>query len=152
MFYVDETPYCVWETDIKEKNIAFLDQIDVGFFEYIANTFYPSLEEEDKKRAGLVLRTQYFHGMETLFSLLSATLQAPTCVVGWMQKYHISQVRKIIKNFNTYSHIENIQLKLNKMSWGEISDLIHRHSNSDPKRAQNTGELFSEFWNRLAHE
>ena len=70
MFAVDETPYCVWEEDLRERNLRFVESIDYRYFEYIATTHAANLEGEDQQRAAIALRTGYHHALETFFTLL----------------------------------------------------------------------------------
>ena len=67
-FLVDETPCCLWDTDIRQRNLDFLDSIDPGYFEHIADLHGESLEGDEKQYAATALRVAYFQGLETLFA------------------------------------------------------------------------------------
>ncbi len=84
-FVVDELPFCVWEWDLRDRNLEFINDFDPAYFKYLANVHRQSFEtEEHKQHAGLSLRTSYVHGLETFFAILFATIQAPDCVIGWL--------------------------------------------------------------------
>ncbi|MBI5428643.1 MAG: hypothetical protein HZA02_10270 [Nitrospinae bacterium] len=146
MFLVDDDPHCVWEWDIKEKNLEFLEQIDPDYFVYLACAHFENLKGENGKRAALALRTGYLHGLETLFALLCATLQAPDCVVGWMQKYRPHQVRSMIKKIVSGPGTIFNKLGMTKVSLEKLSEQIHIYSNVDKERAKETTCLFANLW------
>jgi hypothetical protein len=43
-FAIDETPYCLWDLDIRQRNLDFINKIDPHYFEHIANLHGGSLE------------------------------------------------------------------------------------------------------------
>lgn len=85
-FVVDETPYCLWECNLARLNLTFLESIDPYYFQHVVETFAPMLEGEAKHYAAVALRSGYSHGLETLFALLCAFVQAPQCPAGWIIK------------------------------------------------------------------
>jgi hypothetical protein len=93
IFAVDETPYCVWKHDLKDRNLRFIESVDHEHFTYLAATLAPDLNGEYAQRAAIALRTGYHHALETLFTLLCASFRAPGCVVGWIQKCQTHQLR-----------------------------------------------------------
>src|SRR5262249_14056086 len=86
-FVIDETPYVCWDWELKEKNLEFLRGIDSRYFQYVVESNIEHLEGEDKHRAALSIRLAYSHAIETLFALLGALVQAPTCPLGWLLSY-----------------------------------------------------------------
>src|SRR5690349_21028069 len=83
-FVVNEKPFCVWEWDLPQRNLDFIGSLDAEYFEYVAKISARELEGEDCQRAAVTIRAAYSHGLETLFALLFAALQAPACMVGWI--------------------------------------------------------------------
>src|ERR1041385_6978782 len=83
-FAVGKKPFVVWAYDA--INDDFLRGIDTKYFQYLADTHSANLTGEHRLTAAIALRTAYHHGLETLFMLIFATLQAPHCVVGWILK------------------------------------------------------------------
>lgn len=97
LFAVDEEPYCLWEYDTGERNLACLKGIDSQYFSFIAASNYALFVDEQSKnlidgelsgdnlqRAALAMRTAYHHGLETFFTLVCAGIQAPLCVHAWI--------------------------------------------------------------------
>ena len=103
-FAVDDFAWCVWDWDIKQLNLNFINSIDAGYFEYLAQ-IYVSSDDKHEQNAALALRAAYSHGLETLFAFLFATIQAPDCVIGWVHKYELSQIRSLLQKVNDRQRI-----------------------------------------------
>jgi len=96
VFYVGKKPYAVWDPDIREKNLRLLKCFDTSYFEVSANAqcrFFKT----DAQRAAIILRLLYGFALETLFSLLAATIQAPDCVFGWLDKYRQGDLELVVR-------------------------------------------------------
>lgn len=52
-FTVDETPYCVWDWDLRQLNIDYLNSIDPRYFRHLAEIYEPSLEGERRQYASI---------------------------------------------------------------------------------------------------
>ena len=99
-FAVGTNPYCVWDWDLHERNLEYMESLDPDYFDYVGRANLAHLDSEDPKerrRAATAIRTAYHHGLESFFALLFATLQAPWCVVGWMQAYSPADLREMVK-------------------------------------------------------
>jgi hypothetical protein len=70
-FAINETPYCIWDWDIRKLNLDFLETIDPHYFEHIANIHGQFLEDGEKQYAATALRVAYSHGLESLFALFA---------------------------------------------------------------------------------
>jgi hypothetical protein len=99
-FAVDETPYCLWDLDIHARNLEFINRIDPRYFEHVANLHGQFLEGEENQYAAVALRIAYSHGLESLFALLCATVQAPDCIVGWLLKYKNVELNEVIRKIS----------------------------------------------------
>jgi hypothetical protein len=152
IFAVDDLPYCVWDWDIRSVNLQFIQSIDPGYFEYSAGVHTDNLEGEDKQRAATALRSAYHHGLETLFALICATLQAPDCVVGWLQKYQPSQLRRMVTSINKGNADFLVKLKIDPITWESIADKIIQFRSHDEKRSSETKKLFGTLWERFASD
>lgn len=100
VFAAGEDPYCVWDWDLRDRNIQYLKSFDPHYFDYMARTNAAHLGAEDtgeRRRAATAIRAAYHHGLECFFALLFATLQAPDCIVGWMQVYTPAKLRNLVK-------------------------------------------------------
>jgi len=152
-FLVDEEPYCIWDWDLAQQNLDFIESMRPEYFDNVVLHNVKQLEEKEKNFAALSIRLAYFHGMETFFSLICATLQAPGCVVGWLQKYKPSRLRKMIIDINSNSG-QNIKTKkgLHQFSWDMLSNTFNSFKLEDREKEKEIKVRFGEFWKRLAEE
>lgn len=131
IFFVGNEPYCVWSPNIRKENISFLNSIEPEYFEYQANVHLQSVEKDESKSAAIALRISYHHGLETLFTLLGALMQAPNHVPGWILKSMPNTIRDIcsdiLRGRLTFPHVfrdSNPNLK-------SISELLYHNVNLD---------------------
>jgi BsuBI/PstI restriction endonuclease HTH domain/BsuBI/PstI restriction endonuclease domain len=82
IFPVADGGACCWGSDLEGQNRDFLASVDYRYFEYTARTHLPLLDGDGKHFAATALRIGYHHGLETLFTLIGAAIQAPDCVAG----------------------------------------------------------------------
>ena len=149
-FAVLDAPYCVWDLEPKRRNLEFIERIDPQYFDYIADVNGEALKGETSQYAATSLRIAYCHGLETLFALLGAIIQAPDCVVGWLQKYRPVQLRKLITAiFNRRSKIR-CKLNIQSVTMEELSGLINQFNLRDEKEIQRLKGLFSTLWYQFA--
>src|SRR3990172_11004437 len=152
VFKVDTEPHCVWEWDLRERNLEFINAINSRYFEYLAGVHLEKLknEPEEKQLAAVALRTAYHHGMETLFTFLCATIQAPDCIFGWILMSRPSQIRQLVKKIGSgRDNIFNKQ-NLEYVSWNAISARIHASSNKDKDRVAETAKCFADLCARFS--
>src|SRR5712692_10780492 len=98
-FAIDEDPFCVWDKNLHQHNVHFLDSIDPDFFEHVVKTHTETLDTKER-HAAQALRLFHGHSLETLLAFLFATIQAPDCVFGWLRKYEPSHLRNLIAKVN----------------------------------------------------
>ena len=124
-FAVDETPWCAWEIDLGKQNLDFIESVDPYYFTYLAKSYasYPDEEQEHEHRAALALRAAHSHGLETLFAFLFAALQAPDCVVGWVHKYEIHNLKNLLEKVRHRQQI-NTKVNITSISWENIADSL----------------------------
>ncbi|HUW20418.1 MAG TPA: hypothetical protein VMW16_14060 [Sedimentisphaerales bacterium] len=152
LFKVCDRPYCLWGVDLPKRNLKAINNIDSEYFEFLANLYYEQLKSEHKQKAALAIRAAYGHALETLFSLISATLQAPHCFYAWMLKYKPGDVPKIIKeigdcHFNFYlSPAYRIEIS----SWKDFAMMIHLVQIK--KENEDMAIKFSEFWREFSRD
>jgi hypothetical protein len=151
IFAVDHAPYCIWDEDLRARNLEFLKWIDPEYFTYLATAHTPQLNERLKKRASIALRAGYHHGIETIFSLLCATLQAPDCLMGWIHKCKTEQLRKVVNKITKKEPVLN-KLGIEVPSWNELSARINRFSSMSREEAEAYQGAFARFWSKLASE
>jgi hypothetical protein len=147
---VNDEPFCLWETDIKNMNLEYIGHIDPQYFEFIADTNEGYLDGENKHRAASVIRTSYYHGLETLFSLICAALQAHYCIFGWMLKYKNQQLRDMVNAINSDSAIFISQLNIDRINWKSIAEAIFRGANMPEDESEKYIQAYSVLWSRFA--
>lgn len=159
-FLVDEKAYCFWDDDIRMRNRDFINRIDAGYFEYQANIHYSVLNEIDenqadkrtRQHAAVALRSAYSHGLEVLFSLLFATLQAPDCVFGWFSRYSNSDLRNVVTKIQKYQLVRT-KFGVPLHSWEGVVDIIFPGTEDDElKQLRPRIENFSRLWASFAHD
>ncbi|HUT30324.1 MAG TPA: hypothetical protein VMX13_11085 [Sedimentisphaerales bacterium] len=151
-FKVHDRPYCLWGVDLPQRNLEAIHNIDSEHFDFLAQLYCEKLQSEHKQNVALAIRMAYGHALETLFSLICATLQAPFCFYAWMLKYRPSDVPRMIReirnhNFHLYlSPSYNVKLS----SWKDFSMMIHLVQGEEQNA--NIAIKFGEFWQKLSSE
>src|SRR5947208_4728517 len=96
-FLVDERPFCVWEWDLKERNLDFISALKPDYFRFMAETFAKHWQDGPGHEAALSVRTLYGHALEAFIALIGAAVQAPDCVPGWLLKYRQEDLQNVAK-------------------------------------------------------
>lgn len=168
IFIVGDRPHEVWDWDLDERNLEYLQSLDPDYFLYAARTNYPNLEADDPKdrqRAATAIRVAYHHGLESLFSLIFAALQARHCVVGWMQVYTPAELRKLVESVGFSSQsaeweeihacrervLPYVWLVPGEFRWEGISKALIRPAGGE-ERAAEVQRLFAGLWRRFARD
>ncbi len=165
-FPVGSRPFCIWDEDIREKNIAFIDQVDPEYFEYVAKVHEQYLDGEEKARAAAALRLTFHHALETFFSFLGSAIQSPACIFAWMLKYKPSELRVLLEKINAnsgditalrkYQKDSDRELlscfKHIKINWYDISQLIHQWGFGDPETDDEVRGCFEKMWFKFARD
>lgn len=149
IFAVNDEPYCLWETNIQERNRAFLNGIDSEYFTYVLDTH---LEAEDEKRALVAIRLSLHHATETMFSLLGAFVQGPDCAYAWIAKCNSTELREFVKRLNQEDQTLITKLPIKRMNWKSVADIIFATYQPETERQTHIKNSFSNFWERLAGE
>lgn len=150
-FVVYDEPYCIWDLDLAQKNLDFIESMRPEYFKNVALHNVKHLEDKEKNLAALSIRLAYFHGMETFFSLICATLQAPECVVGWLQKYPPGSLQKMVKDINNGRDIKT-KKGPHQFSWEYLSNTFNSFELEDKEKEQEIKVKFGKFWKSLATE
>ena len=153
-FAVDESPFCVWEQDLRERNLEFINNLDPTYFKYLANIHRGFLDiDEHKQNAALSLRTSYLHGLETFFSILFATIQAPDCLIGWLAKYQLKDLRNLVQKIQNSESVHS-KLRIKPITWQTTAERILSFASfADTTEQQNRiKEQFAAAWALFAHD
>jgi len=144
-----ETPFAVWSLDAKSENIDFLNSIQPRYFSYLAELYGSQLTGPDRHFAATALRGVYVQGLETLFSLIGATLQAPDAPAAYLLKYR-GEIRSVVEAI-THDRPLNTIWNFPSLSWKVVADSLLLDYGDDAVRQMNV-EGFSSVWNYLARE
>ena len=150
-FAVNERGCAFSDWELQKKNIEFLEGIDPGYYSYIASTSLEKLNSEDKHYAALSLRISYYQGLETLFALIAATVQAPKCPLGWMLAYENHELKKVVRKISSESDIYT-RLRLDYVSWERLAILIHSGVIAEDNEKKSVSEKFGFAWRGLASD
>jgi hypothetical protein len=155
LFCVDEIPYCIWDGGYQNINSEYIKRIEPHYYEYVAQLNYnvvcdSEADKESKQFAAISLRNYYTQALETLFALIFATLQAPSCIPGWMMKYRNSDLYKLVEKTNKKSPIKIRFTKIENISWDSVVKLIFHYFDEkevDAKRIiiKNFSDLLNSF-------
>lgn len=151
MFAVNERGFAFSDWELRKKNIEFLEGIDPGYYSYIASTSLEKLKSENKHYAALSLRISYYQGLETLFALIAATVQAPNCPLGWMLTYRNEDLSEVVKKISFESDLHT-RLELDYVSWERLAILIHSYVNVEENEKKSVSEKFGFAWRGLASD
>jgi len=152
-FIVGERPFCLWDHDIKKINLQFLNSIDAGYFEYLADTNFEKLGDENEEvhqYAALAIRTAFSQGLETLFALNFAFIQAHHCVAAWMNLYKNNELYELIRKVSKHEKILSL-LKIQYIDWVALSNIILDSLVLDDKdKEKEIKSGFGNLWSQFA--
>ncbi len=152
LFKVDTDPHCVWDVKLREKNIEAINSIDPDYFLFLTDLYYSHLQTANRDKAAMAIRTTYYHAVETLFSLLAASVQAPYSIYAWMLRYWPRHLRNVVEglfkdDFQQYLHPEF----LGKVTtWSELADMIHLDTSN--QELKTVAAKYGSFWKDLSVE
>lgn len=166
VFVVDKNPYCLWEVDLASQSRQFLDGLDPGYFNYILDTHLrdsaessPPEEDDsddqrraDELRASMVLRSCLHHSLETLFTLIGAFVQAPSCPQAWIARCSTGELRNVVRRISDSDNDLFTPINLDAISWQSIASAIHSRSNPELSERQRNGRNFGGLWSRMSAE
>lgn len=151
VFAVGERPHCCWDFDHDGRTMEFLDGLDTGYFNTTASLFAEQLESDDPHPASVALRVSYHQGLETLFSLLASTAQAPGAVPAWIASCKTDDLKQVV-GWLRDGRAMLTQAGRVRVSFLELSNVVHRFAWPNEKGDDSTAANFGRFWRRLSSE
>lgn len=149
VFVVNAEPYCLWEVNISERNREFLDGLDADFFDY---TLKAHASTEDEKRAAVALKLSLHHGLETLFSLLGAYVQAPDCAYAWIAKCSNNELRSFVQRVSAGDSSVFTKLPIAPVTWDTVADAIFRTLDKAEPNNIGASTRFAGLWSAMVNE
>lgn len=151
VFAVAESPYCCWDFDHEARTLEFLHGVDPDYFGTVASLLAAQLATDDVMAISIMLRVAYHQGVETLMSLLGATLQAPLAVPAWVAKCSTGELKELVGSLRDGRPVLT-QMGRHRVSFVELSAHVHRHAWTDETGDESTAARFGLFWSRLAKD
>lgn len=148
-FYVGDRLQVYWDWNLSKKNIRFLNGVDAKHYNHVVQAHSPYLEGDGKLYAAAALRIAYAQGLEALFALLCATVQAPKCVIGWMHSYQNEELKKTVKKISSGASIQTVPL-FYSANWNSLAKLVHSDLDVNETRSAWIQEGFGSLWTSYA--
>jgi hypothetical protein len=152
IFGVGEKLHCFWDCNIPALNLEFLNSIDHEYFNYLADIHSGSLTGPHKLRAAIALRTAYFHGLETLFSLIFAGLHALPVIPAWILKCRTEELRNLVGMVNSNQQAPNVRIRFEEYSWKSISAFFNGTALIGNAEQDKAVEDFGKLWQLFADD
>ncbi len=145
-----------WGDELRRQNLEFLKNFDAGYFQFIADLSSEhlddatKLEKRDRQHAAQMLRVVHGQGVESLMAMMGALAQSPEFPVGWMLRYHPSDLEEVIRAISDAQPFPSL-LNPKPVTWHSISTLVHSEIPDDSVKQLMTAK-FASFWAALAAE
>lgn len=151
---VGERVFCLWDENIKRRNLDFLNGIDPAYFEYLADINFEKLGDEKEdvhQHAALAIRTAFSQGLETLFALIFASIQAPHCVPVWMNLYKNNELYDLVHRVSNHKKFLSLLQPKYPVNWNSLSNVIHETLIlEDKEKEASIKNGFGNLWSQLA--
>ncbi len=110
------------------------------------------METEDEKRASVAIRLALHHGIETLFSLLGAFIQAPDCPYAWIARCKTEELRKVVSRISTGDDSLITRWEKPLLSWTDVSAAVLKNCQPGTEKHKHNVNGFGMAWGALAGE
>ncbi|MCC6242957.1 MAG: hypothetical protein IT353_08955 [Gemmatimonadaceae bacterium] len=151
VFAAGSEVFCCWDHDLATRNMRFLTSVDGQYFSYVAECHAAQLDGSDRQRAAIALRAAYHHGLESMFSLLGAFVQAPGAVPAWLPKCSNPALRELVEGFQIGSTVMT-QAGPQQVLLSEIAEHVHGFCWPDDQPTNATKNRFGRLWSRFAYD
>jgi hypothetical protein len=145
----------VWDTNFDKNVFDFLESLEPEYYEFIADRLIRGALSKSKKiskYSSLTLRTTYSQALETLFALISSSIQAPNCPHAWFAIYRNQDLENIVQKIQNRQKLSS-QLKNGAANWENISDaLFSPLALEDKEKEKAIKSGFASLWSRLASD
>lgn len=154
-FLIADTPYCVWDWELRQRNLEFLRGLDPMYYEYLVDAHEPALDGENKQFAALLLRNTYSQALETFFALAGAAVQAPRAVIGYMLKYRSDSELPVVVRGLTNGHgllAASAKMQTEGARWETLAEMIFSATVGQPDFPPSIPGGFAALWRRFAYD
>jgi hypothetical protein len=146
VFAVGKRVLAVWDPYLKQQNRQFIRAFDPDWFLYVAQAPLAGLDGADKRRAAHSIRFVYHHALETFFSLLFSTIQAPHCVPAWLGLYEVRDLVHLVGKVRNGGIVYNV-MGIPRPSWEQLAQFVIRGDWEDQTHVR-----FAGTWKLFAQE
>jgi hypothetical protein len=75
-----------------------IEGIEPNFFIARSRHLFDELEQSERNWIGMSIRADYGHAVESMLALLFASIQAPLCIMGWLDLYRVEDIEELCKS------------------------------------------------------
>lgn len=150
-FAVGDEPWCVWEWDLPQRNLDFIESLTPEYFEHLSEVHFGEADGEHGKLAAVAIRLGYGQALEAFFGLLCAAIQAPDCVAGWLSRYRSVQLHQLVRDISEHRPILS-KLSLPETSWDALANIALSFRMEDQERERAIKAGYARLWARFAHD
>ncbi len=151
VFAVSDRAFCCWEWDLIDRTLRFLTSLDVEYYRQVAATWAELLGTDADMSASIALRNAYHQGIETLFSLLGAYVQAPHAVPAWLAHCRTEDLEKVVRAMCDGSALLT-QNGRQIVTFDLIAEDVFRACEWIEAGSEATSSRFATTWSRLAED
>ncbi len=151
VFAVAENPYCCWDFDHESRTLEFLDGLDTDHFNAAASQLVDHLDGDDAMAVSVMLRVSYHQALETLMSLLGASVQAPVAIPAWIARCSTNDLNDVVRGLRSGRPMLT-HAGRQSVTFVGLSERIHRFAWPGEAGEDSTATRFGRFWSRLAVE
>lgn len=156
-FVVLERPVSVWEPEGSSTGLRFLRGMDPQYYQYLADVLGTDRANDPTDvtskvgaRSAQALRVAFGMGLESLFAILAALVQAPHCVFGWLSAYTNAELHEVVRRITRKEHLPALE-PFTRPTWESISGLLLSPLKAANQTAHETLSLeFTKAWHSLA--
>lgn len=145
--FIDTTPFCFWGDHLSSDNTGFLKQVDSNYYFTMAGKLGAAFEEDQP--TAILIRLLYGQALECLFAFLSAYIQSPHYIIGWLNKYRNDHLRACVMKLDQGSRLPTM-FKGTFHGWDDVSRQINSYFPPDKRPALIEG--YALLWTNLARE
>lgn len=147
-YFVNDWPQVTWAWDLPDRNLAFLNSIDPGYYEYIARTRAPLVEEDsaDGQYAAASIRLAHAQAVETLFALLGSLAQAPQAAIGWMLAYQNRDLREVVKALLAHEGLTETTPWVGGVTLKRLAEIVFSSTDWPNAKKASTAKSFERLW------
>ncbi len=148
LIIVDDVPFLFWDNNIHNLNLEFINSIDSSYFNNLTKHLELIIQNCDQIFTNKIVFMHYYHSLETLFSLLCSSIQAPNFFYGWILHCNNTTLRNLVNKILRNNYFKN-KFNLSIISWEVITNIIY--SIDDKNWNPSFNKPFEKYWKELSY-